>query len=249
MSTLIISLLIFFVANVINIFYITVLYHRGLAHGAIRLSPAAKWLIAKTGIWVTGIDPKAWVCMHRAHHMYSDTQDDPHSPLRFGVFGVALGQLKSYESNLVGLIKKNPKYTSLVKDIDFNVSTLNRKKYWLIPYFLHILIGVFISLLTANFFFGAAYYFGIMSHPIHGWMVNSLAHKYGYRNFTTQDHSTNNTLVSWLVAGEGLQNNHHARPKSANFAKKRGEVDFGYTLCLMAAWAGLVKINSVRHRI
>jgi stearoyl-CoA desaturase (delta-9 desaturase) len=82
-----------------------------------------------------------------------------------------------------------------------------------------------------------------MSHPVHGWMVNSLAHKYGYRNFATKDHSTNNTFVSWLVAGEGLQNNHHARPKSANFAKKKGEIDLGYSLCVISSRLGLIKLK------
>lgn len=245
MNTILISIAIFLIANTVNIFYITVLYHRGLAHGAVGLSPFAKWLVSKTGIWITGIDPKSWVCMHRAHHMYSDTDKDPHSPLRFGVLGVALGQLRSYEENLKGLIKKNSKFTALVSDIDFNVSRLNRKKYWLLPYLLHVLIGILISTLTGNYFFGAAYYFGIMSHPLHGWMVNSLAHKYGYRNFETRDHSTNNILVSLLVAGEGLQNNHHARPKSANFAKKFGELDWGYTLCIAASWMRLIDLKKV----
>ena len=105
------------------------------------------------------------------------------------------------------------------------------------------MIGILIAIVTGSPLIGSAYYLGIMSHPVHGWLVNSLAHKYGYRNFETKDHSTNNTIVSWLVAGEGLQNNHHARPKSANFAKKRGEVDFGYTLCRLADGIGLIEIK------
>ena len=243
MITILIASVVFLVTSLISIFYITVLYHRGLAHGSIVLSPAANWLIANTGIWMTGIDPKAWVCMHRAHLMHSDTDLDPHSPIRFGILGVGLGQLKSYKETLRGLIKKNPQFSSLVKDIEFNVNQLNRTRKWILPYLLHMVIGFLIGVLTGSPLIGAAYYFGIMSHPVHGWLVNSLAHKYGYRNFETKDHSTNNTIVSWLVAGEGLQNNHHARPKSANFAKKRGEVDFGFTLCRMASGVGLVQIK------
>ena len=241
MNTLIIAAIVFSLASLLNIFYITVLYHRGLSHGSVKLNQLSIWLVSKTGIWVTGIDPKAWVCMHRAHHMYSDTENDPHSPIRFGVFGVALGQLRSYESALIGLIKKDKKYTQLVSDIDFGVSRLNRKKLWLTPYFFHLAVSVVLGFLTGAWIIGAAYYFGIMSHPVHGWMVNSLAHKYGYRNFETNDHSTNNTLVSLLVFGEGLQNNHHAYPKSANFAKTKGEIDFGYWLCVMASKVGLLQ--------
>jgi len=242
MNTIIIALIVLTLATLVNIFYITVLYHRGLAHGAVQLNPLSRWLISHTGIWVTGIDPKAWVCMHRAHHMYSDTEHDPHSPIQFGVLGVGLGQLRSYETVLRGLIRKNPKFTSLVKDIPFEVSRLNRKKRWLAPYILQYLIAIALGLLTSSWLIGIAYFIGIMSHPVHGWMVNSLAHKFGYRNFETQDHSTNNTFVSLFVAGEGLQNNHHARPKRANFAIKKGELDWGYTLCKIADTFGVIRI-------
>lgn len=244
MSTILIAIGVLFAATIINIFYITVLYHRGLAHGAVHLNKVSMWLISRTGIWVTGIDPKAWVCMHRAHHMYSDTDLDPHSPLRFGVLGVGMGQLRSYEAVLRGLIRKNPKFTDLVKDIPFGVSSLNRKKLWLSPYILQYVIAIALGLVTSSWLIGIAYFVGIMSHPVHGWMVNSLAHKFGYRNFKTSDHSTNNTFVSLFVAGEGLQNNHHARPKRACFAIKKGEIDWGYSLCKIANWLGIVDLKT-----
>ncbi len=243
MSTWVWAGTIFFLGNLINIFYITVLYHRGLAHGAVKLGPFSKWLVKHTGVWITGIDPKAWTCMHRHHHMYSDTDRDPHSPNRFGIFGVAVGQLRSYEETLRRLIKRDKKYTKIVKDIDFDVSYLNRNKIWWLPTLFHIAISVGLFFAFNSVLVGAAYYVGIMSHPVHGWMVNSLAHRFGYRNYDTDDNSTNNQLVSWLVFGEGLQNNHHAFPKSANFAKKRGEVDLGYLLCRIAAGFRLVRMN------
>jgi len=244
MTLLVWSLGLFFGGTLLNIFYITVLYHRGLAHSAVQLNRISLWLVSKTGIWVTGIDPKAWVCMHRNHHMYSDTTQDPHSPVRFGVLGVAVGQLRSYETTLRGLLRKSPKLTTLVSDLKFEVSALNRRKLWLAPIFLHLTIAVGLGLLLGSWWPGLAYYFGIMSHPVHGWMVNALAHRYGYRNFETKDQSTNNTLVSLLVFGEGLQNNHHARPKSANFAKKAGEVDMGYWLCILASKFNLLSMKN-----
>jgi stearoyl-CoA desaturase (Delta-9 desaturase) len=244
MSPLLIAAAVFAAGYLINIFYITVLYHRGLTHNSVLLKPAMVQFIGATGIWVTGIDPKAWACMHRRHHAHSDTALDPHSPQIYGVFGVALEQLRSYENVLRNLIRKNSEYTKSVADIPFNVSTLNRKKMWLAPYLLHTLIGVALGFLTQSYLIGAAYYFGIMSHPVQGWMVNALAHKYGYRNFKTHDHSTNNWVVSFLTFGEGYQNNHHARPKRANFAIRATEFDFGYTMCIIAARLGLLRFRS-----
>jgi stearoyl-CoA desaturase (delta-9 desaturase) len=77
----------------LNMFYITVLYHRGLAHGSVTLRSWVRALVTWTGNWLTGVDPKAWSCMHRMHHLHSDTPLDPHSPAHQGLVGVALGQL------------------------------------------------------------------------------------------------------------------------------------------------------------
>jgi stearoyl-CoA desaturase (delta-9 desaturase) len=247
MHTLWIALAVFSVGYLLNVFYITVLYHRGLTHQSVLLVPAmVKW-VGWTGIWVTGIDPKAWACMHRLHHQYSDTEKDPHSPQIYGVFGVALEQLRSYELTLRNLISRKTEYLKVVADIPFNVSFLNRKKLWLMPYILHLVLGVLIGFCSHSIWIGGAYYVGIVSHPVQGWMVNSLAHKYGYRNFATRDRSTNNWFVSLLVFGEGYQNNHHARPRRANFAIRGTEIDFGYALCLMARNLGLLKLRTTEN--
>ncbi len=240
-----IAAIIFMSGYLVNIFYVTVLYHRGLAHSGVKLHPRTLKFVQYTGNWLTGIDPVAWVAMHRLHHQYSDSHKDPHSPIRQGIFGVALGQLKSYELVLKKLIKRDPKYTRIVADIPFTVSRLNRKKIWILPYLMHIVISIAISLITGVWFFGLAYYIGIMSHPVQGWMVNSLAHRFGYRNFSTRDHSRNNLLVSLLVFGEGFQNNHHAKPNRAKFAARFWEVDFGYVLCWFGERLRILKINRV----
>jgi stearoyl-CoA desaturase (Delta-9 desaturase) len=240
MSTVAISLLFLAAGYLLNIFFITVLYHRGLAHRAVTLRPGAVPWIAFLGNWITGLDPKAWVCMHRLHHRYSDTAKDPHSPVHLGVLGVAPGQLFSYKKIVVRLLRKDPEVTSLVEDLGFEVSWLNRKNLWFLPYLAHVALAVAIGSLFNSWMIGVAYFLGIMSHPVQGWMVNALAHRFGYRNFETEDNSRNNTLVGWLVFGEGFQNNHHARPNSARFSVRWWEVDLGYALCLLANWVGLL---------
>ncbi len=46
-------------------------------------------------------------------------------------------------------------------------------------------------------------HFGIMSHPIEGWIVNALGHAVGGRNFETSDNTRNNHLAAGQVLGEG----------------------------------------------
>jgi stearoyl-CoA desaturase (delta-9 desaturase) len=157
------------------------------------------------------------------------------------VGGVMLGQLHSYERVLMGLQRGNETYLSAVRDLNFPVNVLNRKKIWWLPYLLHLVIALGIALVFNAWALGAAYWLGMMSHPIQGWMVNALAHKYGYRNFDIADRSRNNTLIAWLVCGEGYQNNHHAMPRSPKFSVKWHEFDSGYLLCRISATLGLIE--------
>ena len=242
MAYYIACLAVFFSAYLLNIFYITVLYHRGLTHGAVKLRPPAMKLLEYTGNWVTGLDPKGWALMHRLHHAHSDTALDPHSPSHHNLFALMLVQLKSYNGLLVKLLKKSEPETKLMKDVPFDVSWLNKRGLWALPYIIHALVWVAIGASTGMWLLGYAYWLGMMSHPIQGWMVNALAHRYGYRNFDTPDDSKNNTFVAWFVMGEGYQNNHHQSPRSAKFSVKSSELDMGYALCVIGEKLGLLEI-------
>ena len=183
--------------------------------------------------------------MHRMHHEFSDGPLDPHSPVRFGIFGVILGQLKSYEATLIGLKLHRPKYMAFVKDLDFEVSFLNRHQLWFLPYLLHLGIAIALFFIFHSLPLSIGYWAGMMSHPVQGWLVNAFAHWYGYRNFETADQSKNNLTIALFVCGEGLQNNHHERPHSSKFSVRWWEPDFGYTLCRVAKQLGMItKLNT-----
>jgi stearoyl-CoA desaturase (delta-9 desaturase) len=234
---------IFLAAYLMNAVMITVFYHRGLAHRAVSLHPWARSFTIHTGIWFTGLDPKGWACMHRRHHAHSDTPRDPHSPRHLGMWGVLFGQLKSYERTLVGLARGESEFTRQVEDLDFPISWLNRKRVWYLPYVAHLAIALAIALPTGMWALAAAYYVGIMSHPVEGWIVNTLGHAVGGRNFETSDNSRNNHLAAWLVFGEGFQNNHHRYATSAKFSYRWWEVDMGYGICLLLEKLRLLEIR------
>ncbi|WNG60628.1 acyl-CoA desaturase [Archangium gephyra] len=233
---------VFAVAYLLNILTITVGYHRGLAHKAVRMHPALRRWVILGGNWLTGLDPKAWVVMHRLHHEHSDTPLDPHSPLNVGILGIALEQLRSYERIIVGLLKNDPAYTRYTKDLDFPLNVLTRTNRWYLPYVVHGVVGLGLAL-GVGWLLGASYFLGMMSHPVQGGLVNSLGHAVGPRNFETPDNSRNNHFAAWLIFGEGFQNNHHAYPGSASFSYHRHEVDLGYGACVMLEKLGLARIN------
>ncbi|MFW7378741.1 MAG: fatty acid desaturase [Oligoflexus sp.] len=250
MSYYVLCAVVFLLAYLLNITYITIFYHRGLTHSALTLPPRVKSFVVKTGGWVTGLDPKGWCCMHRLHHRYSDTEMDPHSPVHKGFFRIALAQLHSYKRVLKGLIRREKAYMNIVQDFDFDVSWTNRQGLWYLPYVLHLSIALVILLLSGGsaWLLAAAYFLGIMSHPVQGWMVNSMGHALGYRNYATSDNSRNNTMVAWLVAGEGFQNNHHRYPQAVKFSMKWFEVDWGYSLALVMRQFGIVDFEEQKDK-
>lgn len=246
LNLVILSVLVFGAGYLLNGLTITVGYHRGLAHNAIRLHPALRWLVVHGGNWITGLDPKGWVVMHRLHHTHSDTPNDPHSPVNVGVAGIARAQLDSYKRVMVGLMKRSATYTDHAKDLDFELSWLNRHGLWMLPYLTHAAVGLVLFAVSGSALLGAAYFLGMMSHPVQGGLVNAFGHAVGSRNFATPDNARNNHLVSWLVLGEGYQNNHHHAPRSARFSYRATEVDVGYAACRVLEAVGLVRIERDR---
>jgi len=248
MNITFVVLFVFLAAYILNLLYISVFYHRGLAHNSVLLSPRMKRFVIVTGPWVVGLDALSWSCMHRLHHQHADTKADPHSPHFMGVFGLLIGQLVSYKKIIIALIKQKESYISAVSDIDNQVHWLFRNNLWWLPYVVHLIVAVFFIFIFQSPLVGIAYFLGIMSHPIQGWLVNSLAHSKGYRNYNTEDKSVNNLLLAYLVFGEGYQNNHHQSPDSAKFGVRWFELDSGYWFCLLGEKCGLLTINKTKSK-
>ena len=85
--------------------------------------------------------------------------------------------------------------------------------------------------------------------PIHGLIINWYGHVWGYRNYDTNDWSKNigrwglSYIMSFLMMGEDLHNNHHARQSSPNFAKEWWEYDFMYVVLLLLDAIGVIKLK------
>lgn len=235
-----VAVLVFVSTYLLTIVWTSIGYHRGLTHGAVVFPPFVRRVVVGLGNWVTGIDPKAWVTMHRRHHAHSDTALDPHSPMNVGLWGIPLEQLRSYDLVLNALRAHDPETEAVAPDVA--LSWPIRSGAWWAPYVLHIAIGVVIAI--AGFWpVGAAYIAGMFSHSAQGAIINALGHAHGGRNFDLDDNSRNNTLAAWLILGEGYQNNHHRHPASARFSYRKSEIDLGYGLCRLLQAIGLLQIE------
>ncbi len=235
---------VFAAAYLLNITWISVFYHRALAHKAIELGPRTRRFVVAAGPWITGMDPKAWVAMHRLHHIHSDTDQDPHSPTTVGILGVLLKQLRSYTSIQRALAKGDPAITRRVRDLDFDAPDwMYNRMTALLPYVVHAAVAVAFASITGFWLLGAAFWLGMMSHPIQGWLINSFGHAVGPRNFDLDDDSRNPWLLGLLIAGEGFQNNHHAFPASAKFSFRWWEIDPGWGIVRGLDAVGLATIR------
>ncbi|WP_247646491.1 fatty acid desaturase [Deefgea sp. CFH1-16] len=80
-------------------------------------------------------------------------------------------------------------------------------------------------------------------------IINGFAHYWGYRNFETEDASTN--LIPWgiLIGGEELHNNHHTFGTSAKLSYKWFEFDIGWLYIRTMAILGLAKIRKVAPKL
>ena len=73
--------------------------------------------------------------------------------------------------------------------------------------------------------------------------INGIGHKWGKRRARQPGRRTTQWLA-WLVAGEGLHNNHHAVTTSSRMSLAKGEIDPGWwaiKVLVMLRWA------TVRH--
>ncbi len=231
---LIITLLI---VTQITILAVTLYLHRDQTHRGLQLHPIIRHFF-RLQLWLTtGMLTKDWVAIHRKHHAKCETQDDPHSPQYYGIKTVLYSGVELYTKE-----RKNQetldKYGKGTPNdwIERNIYTR-----------FHFL-GIFIMLLIDVALFGAI---GITFWAIQivwipffaAGVINGLAHWYGYRNYSTEDCSTNISRFGVVIGGEELHNNHHAFPSSCKFAHKKGEYDWGWTVIKALNSVGLAKIK------
>lgn len=203
------------------IFATTVYLHRALAHRAITLHPRVA-LFFRAITWITtGIAPRAWVAVHRKHHAFSDTPQDPHSPVVLGFWAVQLGNVKLYRDT----IRDGVTVTKYSRDLP--PDRLDR------VLFDHAFTGLAIGIAFLVLVLG--WQAGLLAAGIHtvaylgiSAAVNAVGHTFGKRPFDNL--ATNSQWLAWISGGEGLHNNHHAAPTSARFALDRGQVDPGWWL-------------------
>jgi stearoyl-CoA desaturase (Delta-9 desaturase) len=223
----------------VTIAAVTIFLHRTQAHRGLDLH----WVVShffRMWLWLTtGMVTKEWVAIHRKHHAKCDTVDDPHSPVIHGHWGVLRFGVNMYRNEAK------------------NVETLERYGYgtpddWMERnvYSKYTWQGMGVSLVVFLALFGFA---GLSIWAIQlAWIpitaagiINGTGHHWGYRNYLTEDASTNIIPIGIIIGGEELHNNHHAFGASAKFAHRWYEFDIGWMYIRMMSAVGLAQVRKV----
>ena len=191
--------------------------HRYFTHRGFKTSVWKENLMAVLATLSTTGTTLEYVSVHRYHHVNSDNGKDLHSPHEIGYWRSFWHWYKEDVSKVTSSL--------YIRDLLKKPLLVFLHKYYYAVISLYIILLtcidwkliIFCYVIPAGFSWWSS---AVLSLPLH---LSSQ----GYRNFDTTDKTVNSHLWNWLTLGEGLHNNHHARPNEYNFAftKKPGEWD------------------------
>jgi stearoyl-CoA desaturase (delta-9 desaturase) len=195
------------------------------------------------------LSPRAYAILHRMHHAYSDTEEDPHSPHNFkNVFTMMWKTAEIYHGFYTHTVEPEGRFLQHYPDFpkfEKFASSWPSRLIWAVIY-----ITFYIHFVPSNHLWLYAFLpVHFLMAPIHGAIVNWCGHKYGYRNYKSDDKSTNTLVVDFLMMGELYQNNHHHHSMDTNFAKKWYELDPTYPVIRIFGWLGILKLKANPARL
>lgn len=224
---------------------ITVGYHRLFTHTSFETPTWVKCIFAILGSMAIQGSLFDWVAMHRRHHQFSDTQDDPHSPHHHGTgfWGVLKG---AWHAHMGWFFKPEaPNMGRYIKDLQNSraLRAINALfPLWIaLTFLLPAIAGGLITLSWKGAFTGLVWGGLVRLFLVHHvtWSVNSACHLWGRRPYPSKDLSRNNFIFGVLAMGEGWHNTHHAYPRSARHGLKWWELDGSYGVIRLLSLLGL----------
>lgn len=212
-----------------RMWFITAGYHRYFSHRSFTTNRVFQFVLAFGGGAAAQKGVLWWASNHRGHHRYTETDRDPHTPLK----GL-------YQSHIGWIVTERWAPTDWDAIADFarfpELRFLNRHD-WIAPW----TFGVAAFLIDG----WRGLVVGFLLSTVLLWhatfSVNSLAHIMGRRRYATGDTSRNSWFVALITGGEGWHNNHHHYPKAARNGFFWWEYDPTYYVLKALSWVGLVR--------
>ena len=231
------GVIITFIFTHLTIVSVTLYLHRSQAHKSVEFHPVVNHFF-RFWIWLTtGMTTKAWVAVHRKHHLSTDIQGDPHSPHIFGIWKLIFGGWSLYHQ-----ATKDPSFV-----LKYGAGTPRDKiERFYTRYYRQ---GFIVMLILNLFLFGwwGCLIWGVQMIWIPfcaAGLINGLGHWWGYRNGETNDYSHNISPIGIFVGGEELHNNHHLDINNPKFSHKKWEFDIGWMYIRILEFLNLAKLKT-----
>ncbi len=223
----------------LTIFSVTLFLHRSQAHRGVDFHPALNHCFRFWTWLTTAMVTKEWVAIHRKHHAKCETAEDPHSPQIYGIgkvawHGVTLYQAARQDREMIA------QYGIGTPD-DWLERNVYARNSWLGPTLMLLIDVTLFGAVGLTIWAVQMLWIPIFAAGV----INGIGHWWGYRNFETNDSSTNLTPWAFFVGGEELHNNHHAFPSSARFSMRGFEFDIGWSMLKACERLGLARILRV----
>jgi sn-1 stearoyl-lipid 9-desaturase len=241
-------IVVFLVSYVLHACGITIGYHRLLSHRSFTCPKPVEYFWVFLGLLAFEGSPIWWATIHRAHHRWTDTEKDPHSP-RNGLMYSFTGWLS--EKEYLPHLDPHTQCKDLFKDPIYRFLECGGN----LPagHALSFAIGFgFRGILWALFGWQVALAsllagFAVLTIPL---MLNVICHlpSLGYKLYAGDDDSVNVWWVGLLAMGEGWHNNHHASPGSARTGMMPWEFDLSWLIIkTMHKFKLVTRMNVATH--
>jgi len=226
----------------LRMFAITGFYHRYFSHRSFKTGRLTQFVFAVLAASAVQRGPLWWASHHRHHHACADKGDDPHSPDQHGF-------LWSHTAWFLCRDNFAPRHERIKDFSRYPELRLLDRFDMLVPVLLAISLYVTGEWLATShpematnglqmLVWGFVISTIVLYHVT--FTINSLAHTYGSRRYSTKDNSRNNWLLALLTFGEGWHNNHHHYPGSARQGFFWWEIDITYYALLLLEKLGLI---------
>jgi stearoyl-CoA desaturase (delta-9 desaturase) len=241
------AILVFFAAHwVLSIFAQTFFLHRYGAHRMFTMSrfwDRFFYLFAFVAQGPSFLIPRAYAYLHREHHAFADGEGDPHSPLHHGNVGAMMWKTKGrYDAYAYHRAEPERRFRGGTPEWPA-LDALSQR--WTVRVGFGALYAVYYLAFAPSAIWFALLPIHWLMGPIHGAIVNWCGHKYGYRNFDTDDASRNTLPIDFVTMGELFQNNHHQRGAHPNFAARWYEIDPCYQVMRLLDLVGVIDLSGV----
>lgn len=219
-------------------FSITMGYHRLWSHRTYEAHPVLRILLALGGAMAIQNSILHWSSDHREHHRHVDHPDrDPYSASRGFWYSHIGWMLREYQAH------RYSDYAN-VKDLQKDwVVRWQHRHYWALAWITNLVVTILLGLLDGDII-GMMLLAGVVRIVVsqHAtFLINSLAHIWGSRPYSSGNSARDNGILALLTYGEGYHNFHHRFAGDYRNGVRWWQFDPTKWLIKSASWVGLAR--------